>query len=111
MTFDAFLQQLPDTDPAETGEWLDSLDTLVSSEGASRARYVIGKMLAQAKRLQVGIPAMVQTDFINTIPPEDEPWFPGDEAMERRGRRTAPPAPAGGRWSGASAASSAGTRR
>ena len=87
MTFDAFLQQLPDTDPAETGEWLDSLDTLVSSEGASRARYVIGKMLAQAKRLQVGIPAMVQTDFINTIPPEDEPWFPGDEAMERRVRR------------------------
>ena len=44
-------------------------------------------MLAQAKRLQIGIPAMVSTDFINTIPPEDEPWFPGDEAMERRVRR------------------------
>ena len=87
MTFDAFLQQLPDVDPDETGEWLESLDTLVATEGASRARYVIGKLLARAKRLQVGIPAMVQTAFINTIPPEEEPWFPGDEEMERRIRR------------------------
>ncbi|HYA00844.1 MAG TPA: pyruvate dehydrogenase (acetyl-transferring), homodimeric type [Candidatus Binatia bacterium] len=87
MTFDAFLQQLPDSDPEETAEWLESLDNLVATEGASRARYVIGKLLARAKRLQVGIPAMVQTDFINTIPPEEEPWFPGDEEMERRIRR------------------------
>ena len=78
MTFDAFLQQLPDPDPDETAEWLESLDNLVATEGASRARYVIGKLLARAKRLQVGIPAMVQTAFINTIPPEEEPWFPGD---------------------------------
>jgi pyruvate dehydrogenase E1 component len=87
MTFDAFLQQLPDVDPDETGEWLESLENLVATEGPSRARYVIGKLLARAKRLQVGIPAMVQSDFINTIPPEDEPWFPGDEEMERRVRR------------------------
>ena len=87
MTFDAFLQQLPDADPDETAEWLESLDNLVATEGASRARYVIGKLLARAKRLQVGIPAMVQTAFINTIPPEEEPWFPGDEEMERRIRR------------------------
>jgi pyruvate dehydrogenase E1 component len=42
MTFDAFLQQLPDADPDETAEWLESLDNLVATEGASRARYVIG---------------------------------------------------------------------
>src|SRR5487761_680428 len=87
MTFDAFLQQLPDVDPDETGEWLEALDTLVATEGASRARYVIGELLARAQRLQVGIPAMVQSDFFNPIPPEDEPWFPGDEEMERRIRR------------------------
>ena len=87
MTFDAFLQQLPDGDPDETAEWLESLDNLIATEGASRARYVIGKLLARAKHLQVGIPPMVQTDFINTIPPEEEPWFPGDEEMERRIRR------------------------
>ncbi len=87
MTFDAFLQQLPDADPDETAEWIESLENLVAADGPSRARYVIGKLLAGARRLQVGIPAMVQTDFINTIPPEEEPWFPGDEEMERRIRR------------------------
>jgi pyruvate dehydrogenase E1 component len=29
----------------------------------------------------------VSTDYINTVPPDREPWFPGDEEMERRIRR------------------------
>jgi pyruvate dehydrogenase E1 component len=87
MTFDAFLHQLPDADPAETGEWLESLDALVASEGNVRARFVIGKLLERARRLQVPVPSLVSTPYINTIPPEQEPWFPGDEEMERRIRR------------------------
>jgi pyruvate dehydrogenase E1 component len=87
MTFDAFLHQLPDADTAETGEWLESLDALVASEGAVRARFVIGKLLERARRLQVPVPSLVSTPYINTIPPDEEPWFPGDEEMERRIRR------------------------
>jgi pyruvate dehydrogenase E1 component len=87
MTFDAFLHQLPDSDPDETAEWLESLDTLVATEGVSRARFVIGKLAERARSLQVGVPALVSTPYINTIPPEEEPWFPGDEEMERRIRR------------------------
>jgi pyruvate dehydrogenase E1 component len=87
MTFDAFLHQLPDSDPEETAEWLESLDTLVATEGVSRARFVIGKLAERARSLQVGVPALVSTPYINTIPPEEEPWFPGDEEMERRIRR------------------------
>jgi pyruvate dehydrogenase E1 component len=87
MTFDAFLHQLPDADAAETAEWLESLDTLVASEGAVRARFVIGKLLERARRLQVPVPSLVSTPYINTIPPGEEPWFPGDEEMERRIRR------------------------
>ncbi len=87
MTFDAFLHQLPDADSAETGEWLESLDTLVASEGTVRARFVIGKLLERARRLQVPVPSLVSTPYINTIPPDEEPWFPGDEEMERRIRR------------------------
>ncbi len=30
------------------------------------------------------MPALRSTDYINTIPPEREPWFPGDEDIERR---------------------------
>ena len=87
MTFDAFLHQLPDADAAETGEWLESLDALVATEGTVRARFVIGKLLERARRLQVPVPSLVSTPYINTIPPDEEPWFPGDEEMERRIRR------------------------
>ena len=87
MTFDAFLHQLPDADAAETAEWLESLDALVAAEGTVRARFVIGKLLERARRLQVPVPSLVSTPYINTIPPGEEPWFPGDEEMERRIRR------------------------
>ena len=87
MTFDAFLHQLPDADAAETAEWLEFLDALVASEGTVRARFVIGKLLERARRLQVPVPSLVSTPYINTIPPDEEPWFPGDEEMERRIRR------------------------
>jgi len=30
------------------------------------------------------VPALRSTDYINSIPPEREPWFPGDEDIERR---------------------------
>jgi len=87
MMLDGFLTQLPDTDPDETTEWVESLDALVGRAGRSRARYVIGRLLERSHRLSVGLPSLVTTDYINTIPPEQEPWFPGDEQMERRIRR------------------------
>ena len=40
--------------------------------------------MERARDQGVGVPAMVTTDYINTIPPEQEPWFPGDEDIERR---------------------------
>jgi pyruvate dehydrogenase E1 component len=76
--------QLPDIDPDETAEWLASLDDMVDSRGRSRARYVMLKLLERAREQNVGVPALRSTDFINTIPPEREPWFPGNEAIERR---------------------------
>jgi len=76
--------QLPDIDPDETQEWLDSLDALLDERGRSRARYVMLKLLERAREKQVGVPGLRGTDYINTIPPEREPWFPGDEDIERR---------------------------
>jgi pyruvate dehydrogenase E1 component len=81
---DGFVHQLPDTDPTETKEWLDSLDAVVDAHGRTRARYLISKLLERARELQVGTPATVSTPYVNTIPPEQEPWFPGDEHIERR---------------------------
>ena len=44
------------------------------------------KLLERARQRQVGVPSLTATDYINTIPPEVEPWFPGDEETERRYR-------------------------
>jgi len=84
LVFDGFSHQLPDIDPAETAEWLDSFDAVVDSHGRSRARYLLMRLLARARMQGVGFPATVSTPYINTIAAEAEPWFPGDEHMERR---------------------------
>ncbi|HZT65621.1 MAG TPA: pyruvate dehydrogenase (acetyl-transferring), homodimeric type [Acidimicrobiales bacterium] len=84
MIFDGFSHQLPDIDPQETAEWVDSFDAVVDTHGRSRARFILMKLLERARALQVGFPATVSTPYVNTIPPDREPWFPGDEYMERR---------------------------
>ena len=60
---------------------------MVDERGRERARYVMLRLLERAREKQVGVPALRSTDYINTIPPEREPWFPGDEEMERQVRR------------------------
>ncbi len=84
LVFDGFSHQLPDIDPAETTEWLDSFDAIVDAHGRNRARYLLMRLLERARNQGVGFPATVSTPYINTIPAELEPWFPGDEYMERR---------------------------
>ena len=79
-----FLDQLPDNDPSETDEWLDSLRDVNRHSGAPRARWLLSKLLELADELQLGTPPQVTTPYVNTIPAEDEPWFPGDEYIERR---------------------------
>jgi pyruvate dehydrogenase E1 component len=81
---DGLPSQLPDIDPEETTEWVDSLDGIIDERGQKRARYVMLRLLERARERQVGVPPLTTTDFINTIPPESEPWFPGDEHVERR---------------------------
>jgi pyruvate dehydrogenase E1 component len=81
---DGLPSQLPDIDPEETNEWVESLDGVIDERGAKRARYVMLRLLERARERQVGVPPLTSTDYINTIPPEQEPWFPGDEFIERR---------------------------
>nr|WP_064570598.1 pyruvate dehydrogenase (acetyl-transferring), homodimeric type [Gordonia sp. LAM0048] len=78
---------LPDIDPDETDEWLDSFDALLDAAGPGRARYLMLRLLERAGEKRVSIPALTSTDYVNTIPTEAEPWFPGDEDIERRFRQ------------------------
>src|SRR4051794_40695471 len=84
MIFDGFVHALPDTDPTETKEWLDSLDAVVDAQGRTRARYLISALLERARERQVGLPATISTPYVNTIPVDQQAWFPGDENLERR---------------------------
>ncbi len=84
---DGVASYLPDIDPEETSEWLESFDDLLSRSGPSRARYLMLRLLERAGEQRVALPALTSTDYVNTIPTELEPWFPGDEDVERRYRR------------------------
>jgi pyruvate dehydrogenase E1 component len=84
MSMGAFIDQLPDIDPGETAEWLDSLDAVANTHGPVRTRYLLAKLLGRAGQLGIGSPVSVSTPYVNTIPAEDQAWFPGDEYLERR---------------------------
>ena len=79
--------QYIDTDPEETQEWLDSLDAVVDKAGPYRARVLMLDLLRRARERAVGVPSLRSTDYINTIHTDQEPWFPGDEAIEATIRR------------------------
>ena len=81
-----FKYQLADIDPQETAEWLESLRQ-IAEDSPARARFLIYQLTREAQVRHIGVPSMVSTPYINTIPPEQEPEFPGDEDMERRIRR------------------------
>ncbi|HWD08515.1 MAG TPA: pyruvate dehydrogenase (acetyl-transferring), homodimeric type, partial [Actinomycetota bacterium] len=87
MAYDIFRDQLPDPYPDETAEWLSAINDVLIHQGQARARYLLHRILLLARERQIGLPAMVQTDYINTIPPEQEPYFPGDERLETAIRR------------------------
>ena len=84
MLFDGLHEQIPDIDPDETDDWLQSFAAVVEERGKNRARFLIRRLMSKAREMQVDFPATVSTPYINTIAPEDEPWFPGDEGIEKR---------------------------
>ena len=86
-TPDQNVDQLVDIDPTETAEWQASFDAALENAGPVRARYLMLKLLQRAHEKQIGLSSLRNTDYLNTISPEHEPDFPGDEAIERRIRQ------------------------
>lgn len=73
-----------DIDPLETEEWLNALDSVVASQGKSRAAYLLKLLADRAVNDGVRLPAAITTPFKNTIAPDAEKLMPGDLFMERR---------------------------
>ena len=73
-----------DLDPTETAEWRDALDALTAAHGPARARFILDALLAHARRNGVDWLPSMTTPYVNSIPLEAQPPFPGDLAMEQR---------------------------
>ncbi len=71
-----------DVDPQETREWLDALSAVLEQEGGERAHYLIEQLIAQAREGGINLPYSATTEYINTIPVEQQPKYPGDADLE-----------------------------
>ncbi|MDF5046325.1 pyruvate dehydrogenase (acetyl-transferring), homodimeric type [Vibrio parahaemolyticus] len=73
-----------DVDALETQEWLQALESVVREEGVERAQYLLEQVLDKARLDGVDMPTGITTNYINTIPADQEPAYPGDTTLERR---------------------------
>ena len=71
-----------DADPQETKEWMEALDGVITQEGAERAHYLIEKLIGQAREDGIDLPYSANTEYINTIPADRQPKYPGNPDME-----------------------------
>ena len=75
---------LDDVDPAETAEWLESLDYVLESKGPERAQQLLAALDESAHRNGVELPFTATTPYVNTIPRDKQPPYPGNRELERR---------------------------
>ena len=71
-----------DIDAQETKEWLDALEGVVAQEGTDRAHFLIEKLIEAGREEGIDIPYSANTQYINTIPADQQPKYPGDPDME-----------------------------
>jgi pyruvate dehydrogenase E1 component len=73
-----------DVDPAETQEWLDSLEYVLKTKGPERVRYLLSLLESEASEKGVSISRPLNTPYVNTIPRHMQPRYPGNRELERR---------------------------
>jgi pyruvate dehydrogenase E1 component len=69
---------------SEIRDWLQSLDYVVEQGGPDRVRQLLRRLEIKAAEAGVRIPYSANTPYINTIPVDEQPPFPGSREIERR---------------------------
>lgn len=77
-------KELSKLEAIETQEWLDSLDHILQQGGPGRVRRLLRQLQIHAQEAGVKLPFTANTPYINTIPAEEQPPFPGSREIERR---------------------------
>ena len=78
------MDYIPDPDPQETREWVESLQSLIAVEGEARAEFILQQLFDTARRSCRGLKFNATTAYCNTIPLSEQPPYPGDLALEER---------------------------
>lgn len=73
-----------DHDPQETQEWLEALEAVVEFEGSQKAQHLIDLLISKARQFGIDTPYSANTPYINSIPLEQQPKYPGDLKLEQR---------------------------
>ncbi|MEF7613693.1 alpha-ketoglutarate dehydrogenase [Aquincola sp. MAHUQ-54] len=81
---DASMHARPDDDPQESAEWREALQALLEAAGPARVRQIMDLLAEAAREPAVGWQPVRGTPYVNTIPAERQPPFPGDLAIEER---------------------------
>ncbi|MDD2701740.1 MAG: pyruvate dehydrogenase (acetyl-transferring), homodimeric type [Sideroxydans sp.] len=76
--------QIPDYDPQETQEWLESLQSVLEKEGAQRAHFLLDQLINHARLAGDDMPISATTPYINTIPVDKEERSSGNHELEHR---------------------------
>ena len=73
-----------DPDPAETREWLDSIEYVLENHGIERANFLLERLSSRLTQTGARLPYTITTPYRNTIPANREAFMPGDLFIERR---------------------------
>ena len=76
--------KIEDSDPSETREWLESIDSVLRVHGAERAHYLLERVIDHTRRSGAYLPFKPNTAYVNTIHTTQEPSYPRDRALEKR---------------------------
>jgi pyruvate dehydrogenase E1 component len=76
--------KIEDSDPSETREWLESIDSVLRVHGSERAHYLLERLIDYTRRSGAFLPFKPNTAYVNSISTGQEREYPGDRALEKR---------------------------
>jgi pyruvate dehydrogenase E1 component len=77
-------QKIDNQVEVENREWLESLQYIYDNQGPDRVRDLLRTLQIKAQKLGIPYQCPSNTPYINTIPIDQQPPYPGNRDIERR---------------------------
>src|SRR5574341_1277386 len=78
------MQPAHTADAEQVDQWLTAFDAFVREHGRLQGQTLLQRLAESAQRQGLALPANPNTPYVNTIPLEAQPQYPGDRDIERR---------------------------